>query len=76
VAKLTARARTAGLDVPLPAAEGIGYELLALAARAESEGVDPESALRAAARSYRDAIRVAEGLPDRPSPSASPSSGE
>lgn len=73
VAKLTARARTAGLDVPLPAAEGIGYELLALAARAESEGVDPEAALRAAARSYRDAIRVAEGLHDRPSPSASPS---
>ncbi|KRD17678.1 MULTISPECIES: nucleoside triphosphate pyrophosphohydrolase [unclassified Streptomyces] len=76
VAKLTARARTAGLDVPLPAAEGIGYELLALAARAESEGVDPEAALRAAARSYRDAIRVAEGLHDRPSPSASRSSGE
>ncbi|PNG19619.1 nucleoside triphosphate pyrophosphohydrolase [Streptomyces cahuitamycinicus] len=60
-AKLAARARTANLDVPLPPAEGIGYELLALAVRAESEGVDPEAALRAAARAYRDAIRNAEG---------------
>ncbi|MER7973591.1 nucleoside triphosphate pyrophosphohydrolase [Streptomyces sp. NPDC096080] len=59
-AQLTARARTAGLDVPLPSGEGIGYALLALAARAESEGVDPEAALRAAARTYRDTIRTAE----------------
>ncbi|MFD3822007.1 nucleoside triphosphate pyrophosphohydrolase [Streptomyces sp. NPDC058625] len=61
-AKLASRARTAGLDVPLPRAEGIGYELLGLAARAEAEGVDPEAALRAAARAYRDAIRAAEGV--------------
>ncbi|WP_093778294.1 nucleoside triphosphate pyrophosphohydrolase [Streptomyces sp. yr375] len=67
-AKLAARARTAGLDVPLPTPEGgigiegIGYELLALAARAEAEGVDPEAALRAAARAYRDAIRATEGV--------------
>ena len=74
-AKLIARTRTAGLDVPLPAAGGIGYELLALAARAESEGVDPEAALRAAARAYRDAIRVAEGLPDRPAPTSSQGEG-
>ncbi|WP_026248961.1 nucleoside triphosphate pyrophosphohydrolase [Streptomyces sp. LaPpAH-108] len=60
-AKLASRARTAHLDVPLPQGDGIGYELLALAARAESEGVDPETALRAAARTYRDAIRTAEG---------------
>ncbi|MGW2822292.1 nucleoside triphosphate pyrophosphohydrolase [Streptomyces sp. NPDC001443] len=59
-AKLASRARTAGLDVPLPQGEGIGYELLALAVRAESGGVDPEAALRAAARAYRDAIRAAE----------------
>ncbi|WP_433547306.1 nucleoside triphosphate pyrophosphohydrolase [Streptomyces sp. CA-294286] len=38
----------------------IGYELLALAARAEAEGTDPETALRAAARTYRDAILAAE----------------
>ncbi|PWI06142.1 nucleoside triphosphate pyrophosphohydrolase [Streptomyces sp. NWU339] len=60
-AKLASRVRTAGLDVPLPRVEGIGYELLALAVRAEAEGADPEAALRAAARAYRDAIRAVEG---------------
>ncbi|CAL9514818.1 nucleoside triphosphate pyrophosphohydrolase [Streptomyces sp. enrichment culture] len=61
-AKLASRVRTAGLDVPLPRGEGIGYDLLALAARAEAEGTDPEAALRAAARAYRDAVRAAEGV--------------
>ncbi|WP_086726465.1 nucleoside triphosphate pyrophosphohydrolase [Streptomyces carpinensis] len=60
-AKLASRVRTAGLEVPVPRGEGIGYELLSLAARAEAEGVDPEAALRAAARAYRDAIRETEG---------------
>ncbi|GGU10337.1 nucleoside triphosphate pyrophosphohydrolase [Streptomyces lateritius] len=60
-AKLAGRVRTAGLDVEVPAGEGLGYELLALAVRAEEAGVDPEAALRAAARAYRDAIRTAEG---------------
>ncbi|NUL28876.1 nucleoside triphosphate pyrophosphohydrolase [Streptomyces lunaelactis] len=60
-AKLASRVRPAGLDAPLPAGEGIGYELLALAARAEAAGTDPEAALRAAARAYRDAIRATEG---------------
>jgi XTP/dITP diphosphohydrolase len=59
-AKLHSRVRTAGLDVPLPQGEDIGYGLLAMAARAETEGVDPEAALRAAARTYRDAIREVE----------------
>ncbi len=59
-AKLASRVRTAGLSVPLPTGEGIGYELLSLAARAEAEGTDPEAALRAAARAYRDAIREVE----------------
>lgn len=59
-AKLSFRVRTAGLDVAPPAGEGIGYELLALAIRAETEGVDPETALRAAARAYRDAVLAAE----------------
>ncbi|GAA2456041.1 nucleoside triphosphate pyrophosphohydrolase [Streptomyces macrosporus] len=58
-AKLAGRARTAGIDA-LPAGEGVGYALLALAARAEAEGTDPETALRAAARTYRDAILAAE----------------
>ncbi|MEU3523880.1 nucleoside triphosphate pyrophosphohydrolase [Streptomyces sp. NPDC038707] len=59
-AKLASRVRTAGLEVPLPRGEGIGYELLALAVRAEADGVDPEAALRAAARVYRDAIKDSE----------------
>ncbi|GCD45288.1 nucleoside triphosphate pyrophosphohydrolase [Streptomyces paromomycinus] len=57
--KLASRARASGIDA-LPAGEGIGYELLALAVRAEAAGTDPETALRAAARTYRDAIRSAE----------------
>ncbi|NLU70880.1 nucleoside triphosphate pyrophosphohydrolase [Streptomyces sp. HNM0574] len=66
-AKLAGRVRTEGLQVPfpqpaeLPEGGAFGYELLALAARAEAEGTDPETALRAAARTYRDAIRAAEG---------------
>ncbi|MFC0847915.1 nucleoside triphosphate pyrophosphohydrolase [Streptomyces noboritoensis] len=59
-AKLASRARIASLDVPLPSGEGVGYRLLALAAEAEAAGTDPEAALRAAARAYRDAIRTAE----------------
>ncbi|WP_414168862.1 nucleoside triphosphate pyrophosphohydrolase [Streptoverticillium reticulum] len=59
-AKLASRARHEGLDVAVPAGEGIGYELLALAVRAEAEGVEPETALRAASRVYRDAVLAAE----------------
>ncbi|WP_405780141.1 nucleoside triphosphate pyrophosphohydrolase [Streptomyces sp. NBC_00859] len=59
-AKLTSRVRGSELDVPLPSGEGVGYRLLALAASAEAAGTDPEAALRAAARAYRDAIRAAE----------------
>ncbi|MFJ7998477.1 nucleoside triphosphate pyrophosphohydrolase [Streptomyces sp. NPDC096310] len=62
-AKLAGRARTAGLEVALPEGESIGYELLALAVRAERAGVDPETALRAAARVYRDRILAAERAP-------------
>ncbi|MER6913135.1 nucleoside triphosphate pyrophosphohydrolase [Streptomyces sp. NPDC000594] len=70
-AKLAARARTAGIAVPLPQGGGVGDTLLALAARAAEEGVDPESALRASARAYRAAIRAAEtgggdGAPEVP----------
>ncbi|MFB8139987.1 nucleoside triphosphate pyrophosphohydrolase [Streptomyces parvus] len=60
-AKLASRVRTAGLDVPLPTGDTIGYDLLALAVAAEADGTDPEAALRAAARAYRDAILAAEG---------------
>ncbi|QNP63685.1 nucleoside triphosphate pyrophosphohydrolase [Streptomyces genisteinicus] len=64
-AKLASRVRTAGLDVAVPAGEDVGYELLALAVAAEAVGTDPEAALRAAARAYRDAVRAAEGLGGR-----------
>ncbi|KAB8164351.1 nucleoside triphosphate pyrophosphohydrolase [Streptomyces sp. 3MP-14] len=63
-AKLLGRARTAGLAVPLPETPhdaGFGYRLLALAAEAEAAGVNPETALRAAARAYREAIIAAGG---------------
>ena len=62
-AKLSGRARGAGLDVPVPAVDSDdpGERLLALAVAAQAAGVDPESALHAAARRYRDAIRSAEG---------------
>jgi XTP/dITP diphosphohydrolase len=58
-AKLAGRARAAGLDVE-PGGEGFGRRLLALAVEAEAAGVDPETALRTAARAYREAIREAE----------------
>ncbi|MFI2291328.1 nucleoside triphosphate pyrophosphohydrolase [Streptomyces niveus] len=59
-ATLTSRVAASPLEVPLPRGGSIGYELLALAARAEAEGIDPEASLRAAARAYRDAILAAE----------------
>lgn len=68
-AQLAGRAQAAGLEVPPPepdprhgdrSPQGYGRRLLALAAEAEAAGVDPETALRTAARAYRDAIRTAE----------------
>ncbi|WP_377274142.1 MazG family protein [Peterkaempfera sp. SMS 1(5)a] len=69
-AKLVSRASKAGLDVPagtlaqpLPGGTDettVGDTLLGLAAMAQARGIDPEAALRAAARRYRDAVRDAE----------------
>ncbi|MFI8186287.1 nucleoside triphosphate pyrophosphohydrolase [Actinacidiphila glaucinigra] len=61
-AKLGSRARQAGLSVAVPDqdAADTGDRLLALALAAQAAGIDPESALRAAARRYRDAILEAE----------------
>ena len=71
-AKLHSRVAKAGLRVPLPEASGasgesgasgaedVGARLLALAVAAQQAGLDPEFELRAAARRYRDAIRLAE----------------
>ncbi|WP_035798427.1 MazG family protein [Kitasatospora mediocidica] len=71
-AKLVSRVRRAGFDaVPdapyaLPAEldeAAAGRLLLAVVQRAHDAGVDPDAALRAAARGYRDAVRAAEGHP-------------
>jgi XTP/dITP diphosphohydrolase len=69
-AKLHDRARRNGLplpptaSVPAPGAElddvTLGAELLALVTRARAAGLDPEAALRAAARRYADELRAAE----------------
>ena len=66
-AKLAGRARQAGLPLPVtpPAPlyddeESLGDHLLAEAAAAQSAGIDPEAALRHAARRYRAAMREAE----------------
>jgi XTP/dITP diphosphohydrolase len=66
-AKLAGRARAAGLPlppappVPLDGDEAaLGDHLLAEAAAAQAAGLDPEAALRHAARRYRAAIRAAE----------------
>lgn len=66
-AKLAGRARGAGLPLPVtPPAPlyddetTLGDHLLAEAAAAQSAGIDPEAALRHAARRYRAALRAAE----------------
>src|SRR3989440_7964057 len=56
-AKILARARRAGLSVPLPAGAGLGERLL----RAVAEGGDDaEGALRRAALAYAEEVRAAE----------------
>jgi XTP/dITP diphosphohydrolase len=60
-AKLVSRSSRAGLAAPLPDGDGIGERLLAVVADAVRAGVDPEQALRATARAYRDGIRALEG---------------
>ncbi|MFN2518990.1 MAG: MazG family protein [Jatrophihabitantaceae bacterium] len=59
-AKLVSRAGRAGLVVTPAPSEQFGEQLFALVREAVAAGVDPESALRATARSYRDAMITAE----------------
>ncbi|WP_436773638.1 MazG family protein [Yinghuangia sp. YIM S09857] len=68
--KVISRSRRAGLEVPVPGSvavpdrvddESIGELLLAATELAATHGVDPETALRAAALRHRDAVRAAEG---------------
>jgi XTP/dITP diphosphohydrolase len=62
-AKLTSRTARAGLPadlLPDGEADEVGARLFALAARAARTGVDPEAALRGAARRFADDVRTAE----------------
>lgn len=59
-AKLVARAARAGIDVEPGSADEYGERIFAVVREAVAAGVDPESALRATARAYRDAIVAAE----------------
>jgi XTP/dITP diphosphohydrolase len=65
-AKMIGRARKAGVDVSLPSvdapreADAIGDLLLGVVGEAVGRGVDPEQALRDAARRFAGAVREAE----------------
>ncbi len=48
------------LGVPLPAHDGLGGALWEIVGRCRLAGVDPEAALRAVARSYRDTLAAVE----------------
>lgn len=58
-AKLQRRAGRIG--APVPAADGAGGELWEAVRRCRAAGVDPEEALRATARAYRDRLAAVEG---------------
>jgi XTP/dITP diphosphohydrolase len=59
-AKLVARAERAGIDVEPESGNAIGERLFAVVCDAVASGVDPEAALRATARAYRERIQSAE----------------
>jgi XTP/dITP diphosphohydrolase len=62
--KIIARARTRQVPVDLPStpvtADEVGEQVLALVARAQSSGVDPDQAVRAAVRRLEQQVRAAE----------------
>jgi len=62
-AKLRRRVQKAGLQVAPPAGDDVGSRLFALVDEALRAGVDPEAALRGAARDYLAAVRAVEGAP-------------
>jgi len=59
-AKLRRRVDKAGLDVDPPAGDDVGGRLFGVVGEALAAGVDPEAALRATARAYRERVRAAE----------------
>ncbi|MGH8859740.1 MAG: MazG family protein [Jatrophihabitantaceae bacterium] len=62
-AKLVSRAGRAGLEVETGTDDPIGERLFAVVRDAVASGIDPETALRRTARSYRAAILAAEQQP-------------
>jgi XTP/dITP diphosphohydrolase len=59
-AQVQRRAQRAGIAVPATDTDTIGDELMALVARAQEAGLDPEAELRTAARRFADVIREKE----------------
>ena len=57
------RARRPASTPTPPTGDDLGARLFALVGEAVAAGEDPEAALRATARAYRDAVRAAEGAP-------------
>ena len=67
-ATLLSRVDKAGLPLRAPAGDEIGHRLFALVAEARAAGVDPEAALRAVARDFRDAVADLERRSGDPLP--------
>jgi XTP/dITP diphosphohydrolase len=71
--KIISRARSQRVEVALPddptTAEEVGAQILALAARAQAAGIDPEQALRDAVRALEVRVSRAEA-PSNGKPSA------
>jgi XTP/dITP diphosphohydrolase len=69
--KIISRVRSRRLDVVIgedaTIAEDVGAQILALAARAQSAGIDPEQALRDAVRTLEARVREAEAAPNKES---------
>jgi uncharacterized protein YabN with tetrapyrrole methylase and pyrophosphatase domain len=72
VNKIISRARSQRLQVALPddptTAEEVGGQILAMAARAQAAGIDPEQALRDAVRGLEARVRAAESAPHDATP--------
>ena len=70
--KIISRVRSRRLELVLPddptTAEEVGAQILALAARAQAAGVDPEQALRDAVRVLEARVRDAESAPQDATP--------
>jgi XTP/dITP diphosphohydrolase len=70
--KIISRVRSRRLELVLPddptTAEEVGAQVLALAARAQAAGVDPEQALRDAVRGLEARVRDAESTPHDATP--------